>query len=139
MEAATAALIVINLTQNALTFFENNRPIRRWNVGSARADKTTPTGWFKVLQKEMCPPYFGTQNHPTFIDGCRPENPFGGKILWFIGHTYGIHGTNQPWLIDETTTAEQRRVSGGCVRNNNADIEWLYHRVTVGTPILIQW
>lgn len=139
LATATAALIVINLSNNTLSFYENEAQIRSWNVGTARAGKSTPTGWFKVLEKEKCPPYFGARDHPTFIEGCVPDNPFGKKILWFIGHSYGIHGTNQPWLIDQSTTAEDRRVSGGCVRNNNSDIEWLFERVKVGTPILIQW
>ncbi|MEY2988781.1 MAG: hypothetical protein RJB13_2302 [Pseudomonadota bacterium] len=139
MASAAAALIVINLSSNTLSFFENNVFIRSWNVGTGRIGHSTPTGWFTVLEKETCPPYFGSTSQPTFIAGCAPDNPFGEKILWFVGHSYGIHGTNQPWLISDTTTAENRRISGGCVRNSNADIEWLYQRVTPNTPILIEW
>jgi lipoprotein-anchoring transpeptidase ErfK/SrfK len=139
LSSAGAALIVINLSSNSLSFFEDDVFIRSWNVGTGRAGHSTPTGWFKVVEKETCPPYFGAAGQPTFIAGCSQGNPFGEKILWFIGHTYGIHGTHQPWLIDVTTTSDERRISGGCVRSRNTDIEWLYHRVQVGTPIYIHW
>lgn len=132
-------LILINLSTNTLSYVENGQPLRRWNVGTARAGKVTPTGWFEVEEKELCPPYFGSNDHPTYIPGCDIDNPFGKKILWFIDHTFGIHGTNQPWLIDDSTTANDRRVSGGCVRNAPENIEWLFERVKVGTPILIRW
>jgi len=139
LSAMNSALIVINLSSNSLSFIENDIFVREWNVGTGRSGHSTPTGWFKVIEKEACPPYFGSISHPTFITGCAPHNPFGKKVLWFVGHSYGIHGTNQPWLIDNSTTPEDRRISGGCVRNNNADIEWLYERVTPNTPILIEW
>ena len=139
LSATHTALIVINLSSNTMSFYNDDVLVRSWNVGTGRSGHSTPTGWFRVLEKETCPPYYGSASRPTFIQGCAPENPFGKKVLWFVGHSYGIHGTNQPWLIDHSTTAEDRRVSGGCVRNSNADIEWLYQLVTPNTPILIEW
>jgi lipoprotein-anchoring transpeptidase ErfK/SrfK len=137
--ALLPALILINLSQNTLSYLEFNQTIRSWNIGTARPGKVTPTGWFEVLEKELCPPFFGPSGHPTFIPGCAPTNPFGEKILWFIGHSFGIHGTNQPWLIDSSTSANERRISGGCVRNAPENIDWLYEKASVGMPILIKW
>ncbi|NBO39344.1 L,D-transpeptidase [bacterium] len=139
MQIALSMLIIINLSTNTLTLQKNGQALRTWNVGTAREGKVTPTGWFEIEEKEHCPPFLGNSSHPVFVAGCDPENPFGKKILWFIDHTFGIHGTNQPWLIGSSTTADERRVSGGCVRNAPADIEWLYQRVEVGTPIHIHW
>lgn len=139
VSAALPVLILINLSTNTLTYQEYGQPLRSWNVGTARPGKSTPTGWHSVEEKELCPPYFGSRDHPTFVAGCVEENPFGQKILWFIGHSYGIHGTNQPWLIDDSTSPDDRRISGGCVRNAPENIDWLYERVEVGTPIFIHW
>ncbi len=47
-----------------------------------------------------------------------------------IGDGYALHGTNKPETIG-------RSVSHGCVRLGNEDIAWLYHNVSVGTPVYI--
>lgn len=132
----TARKIVVNITTNRLSYYENGQLVDSWNIGTARAGKVTPVGTYAVRQKEKCPPYFGSKgDHNT--PGCTPENPFGRRVLWFIGNLYGIHGTNQEYLLSSSTTANQRRVSGGCVRNPNNKIEWLFDRVKVGDPIIV--
>jgi len=132
----TPRKIVINLTSNQLSYYENGTLMDRWNVGTARLGKTTPTGFFYVREKEKCPPYFGSRgDHNT--PGCTPANPFGPRILWFIGHLYGVHGTNQEYLIDSNSSPSSRRVSGGCIRNPNQKILWLFDRIEVGDPIEI--
>ncbi len=130
-------LIKINLTQNKLYFYRNGRLERSWNVGSARAGYSTPVGQFRVNIKDPCPPYYGDGSHN--IPGCSASNPLGTRALWFQGYIYGLHGTNAPGLIAEGTSAESRRLSAGCVRNNNANIEWLYNQVQVGDPIHISY
>jgi len=47
-----------------------------------------------------------------------------------LGDGYLIHGTNQENSIGGA-------VSHGCVRMYNEDVEWLYERVTVGTPVWV--
>lgn len=132
----TARKIVVNITSNKLFYYENGLLIDSWNVGTARAGKVTPPGTYSVREKEKCPPYFGALGDHN-VPGCTPENPFGRRVLWFIGNIYGVHGTNQEYLIGPQSTASSRRVSGGCVRNPNAKIEWLFERVKVGDPIVI--
>jgi len=132
----TSRKIVVNLTENRLYYYENDILMDSWAVGTARAGKVTPVGEFRVNEKEKCPPYFGSKgDHNT--PGCIPENPFGPRVLWFIGHLYGIHGTNEPWLIADSKSANTRRVSGGCIRNPNQKILWLFERVKVGDRIII--
>ncbi|WP_277813720.1 L,D-transpeptidase [Priestia megaterium] len=46
------------------------------------------------------------------------------------GDTYGIHGNNNESSI-------WKYVSQGCVRMDSADIEKLYDKVEVGTPVAI--
>ena len=49
---------------------------------------------------------------------------------WPGGGFVGIHGTNRPELIPG-------RVSHGCIRMRNRDIERLGRLMPVGTPIII--
>ncbi len=132
----TARKIVINLTSNKLFYYENGKLIDSWNVGTARAGKVTPIGTYAIREKEKCPPYFGSLGDKN-VPGCTSENPFGRRALWFIGVIYGVHGTNDEPLLGPSSTPASRRVSGGCVRNPNAKMEWLYDRVKVGDPIVI--
>ena len=130
--------IVINLSDNILYYYEQGSLLRSWNVGSARAGKSTPTGEFKIWNKDICPPYYGSKGDKN-VPGCTAQNPFGPKALWFKGFMYGIHGTNETALLSEKSTAESRRVSSGCVRNENSNINWLFNKVQVDDPVTITW
>jgi lipoprotein-anchoring transpeptidase ErfK/SrfK len=44
---------------------------------------------------------------------------------------YGIHGTNRPSSIG-------KRVSKGCIRMYNRDVENLARYVGIGTPVIIR-
>ena len=52
-------------------------------------------------------------------------------MLWYH-RGYGIHGTNQEYLLDDPV----RYYSHGCTRNYNVNILWLWPRVPVGTPVV---
>src|SRR6202040_2546225 len=66
---------------------------------------------------------------PRWVGG-GPGNPLGARAL-YLGHTdYRIHGTNDPTTIG-------KRVSSGCIRLQNADIEDLYEHVGVGTKVIV--
>ncbi|WP_157432350.1 L,D-transpeptidase family protein, partial [Aeromonas schubertii] len=56
-----------------------------------------------------------------------PDNPMGLFAL-YIGKLYAIHGTNATFGIG-------LRVSSGCVRLRNEDIEYLFNTVPVGTRV----
>ena len=130
--------IIINLSKNMLFYYENGSIVRSWNIGSARAGKTTPTGQFNIWYKDVCPPYFGSLGNKN-VPGCTAANPFGPKALWFSGFMYGLHGTNEPYLLSSRSTANSRRVSSGCIRNANENINWLFGKVKIGDPITITW
>jgi hypothetical protein len=61
---------------------------------------------------------FGTNGHSRFLTD------------WPNGAVIGIHGTDQPWLIPG-------RVSHGCIRVRNPDVERLYALMPIGTPIVV--
>jgi lipoprotein-anchoring transpeptidase ErfK/SrfK len=53
-----------------------------------------------------------------------------GRFALDMGEGYLIHGTP-----DESTIG--RAVTHGCIRLADADIEWMYENVPVGTPVII--
>ena len=57
-------------------------------------------------------------------------NPLGARAMYLGNTVYRIHGTNQPSTIGSFE-------SSGCIRLTNEDVENLYSRVTVGTPVVV--
>jgi lipoprotein-anchoring transpeptidase ErfK/SrfK len=66
---------------------------------------------------------------PRFMAG-GPGNPLGARAMYLGGTVYRIHGTNDPSTIG-------KRVSSGCIRLVNDDVEDLYARVNVGTKVVV--
>ena len=130
--------IQINLTTNRLNFFVDGKLRANWNIGSGKDndDNVTPVGNFKVLHKDRCSVWLPKNKEEQ--GPCRATNPLGDFQVWFHkGRTYGLHGTNEEHLIREGTNPDERRVSGGCVRNPNEKIAWLFRRIKVGDFIEI--
>ncbi|KQW21346.1 hypothetical protein ASC80_14755 [Afipia sp. Root123D2] len=67
---------------------------------------------------------------PRFMAG-GPGNPMGAAALYLGTTVYRIHGTNQPQTIGSA-------VSSGCFRLVNADVADLYHRIPVGTKVIVR-
>ena len=104
---------------------------------------TTPVGMFQVLRREKDPVwiapdwYYIEQNLPIppAAQRARVSGTLGTSAL-FLGDGIAIHGTNRPDLLLEPDP-DDRRVSHGCIRLTNEAARELYHRVEVGTPVLI--
>lgn len=131
-----ARAVRINARTNYLTYYENGTPLSKWKVATARPGKETPKGIFAVHAKDVCPPWSlgGVSAAP-----CAPNNPLGKKALWFeSGYTYGMHGVNEAGLWSVTAdNPRDRDQSAGCVRNHPENIDWLFERVSVGTPVVV--
>ena len=56
---------------------------------------------------------------------CGRNNPLGHQILWFKG-PYGFHGTTASSEYILSLPTEERRVSGGCIRNPRHKIKELF-------------
>ncbi|WP_217915685.1 L,D-transpeptidase [Miltoncostaea marina] len=87
--------------------------------------------------RRVFPVVFGAPSTPTPLGSYRvyaktgpPSAAFGPKVLWYH-RGYGIHGTNQEYLLQHRV----RYYSHGCTRNYNVNILWLWDRVPVGTPV----
>jgi lipoprotein-anchoring transpeptidase ErfK/SrfK len=121
------------VTTNRAALYQNHARVSEWNVGTARSGKVTPAGVFSIYAKTVCQDYMD-QGVGGCSDWALARNPLGPRALWFDGEI-GMHGTNQPEILDYST--EERRVSAGCVRNKNEQILWLFDKVQVGTPVLV--
>ncbi len=109
---------------------------RVYPLGIGSEGNDSPTGRFSILNKAENP----TWTVPLSIRHERPwmpisvppgpANPLGKYWMAFSTAGYGIHGTNKPLGVG-------RRVSHGCIRLYPQDIQELFHRVPVGTEVLI--
>ena len=106
--------IYINLSTRKLFLKENGIVIHYFPVAVGKPSTPTPSGEFKILSKIM-----------------NPGGVLGTRWMQFTRQEHGIHGTNQPWLIGQA-------VSLGCVRMYNKDVEVLFSKVKVGTPLTIR-
>ncbi|MEQ7807680.1 L,D-transpeptidase [Priestia aryabhattai] len=129
---ANQDLIIINKYYNKLAYFHDGKLEMVEPVATGKTWEKTPVGFFKVVNKIKNRPYY-----TGHIPGGDPRNPLGKRWLGLnangtYGDTYGIHGNNNESSIG-------KYVSQGCVRMHNADIEKLYDKVQVGTPVAITY
>ncbi|MDQ0339992.1 nucleoid-associated protein YgaU [Caldalkalibacillus uzonensis] len=128
--AHTGDYIHIELTKRTLTLYQDGKLVRTFPIAIGK-NGSTPQGTFTIVNKVKNPWYL-----PDNIPGGDPANPLGSRWLGLSvpgtnGYTYGIHGTNNPSSIGQS-------VSKGCIRLHNADVEWLFKQVSVGTTAIIE-
>ncbi|MGG4382836.1 L,D-transpeptidase [Priestia megaterium] len=131
-KSANQDLIIINKYYNKLAYFHNGHIEIVVPVATGKTWEKTPVGFFKVVNKIKNRPYYNGN-----IAGGDSRNPLGKRWLGLnangtYGDTYGIHGNN-----DENSIGKY--VSQGCARMHNVDIEKLYDKVQVGTPVAITY
>ncbi|NBO39231.1 hypothetical protein EBU99_11680 [bacterium] len=146
----------VNLRTNRITLYKGGLAIDQWNIASADVSgayhsgraQFTPTGIYTVDDLQMCPAWYPRDPvnpntgrvvaseaertavfaaNPSLYGPCGARNPLGRYVLWFNG-AYGLHG-NAAEEILELANANERRVSGGCIRNPNEKIKSLFHTI----------
>ncbi|SLN35927.1 L,D-transpeptidase [Pseudooctadecabacter jejudonensis] len=120
-----------------------NREALRYEVGIAPQDRWRP-GTYRIRRKAEWPRWTPTpamirrdpEKYGPFADGMDGggDNPLGARALYLYRggrDTFlRIHGTPDNSGIG-------RRVSNGCVRMTNADVEDLYSRVPMDTVVVL--
>ena len=127
------AHLVLNLTQRQVTLFRGNQMVRRYPVAVGKPGWETPTGRFQVKTKVRNPPWKSPFNGAVIPAG-HPRNPLGQRWIgfWTNGKNWiGFHGTPNRGSVGTAA-------SHGCVRMYDEDINELFERVTVGTPIMVK-
>ena len=129
-DTAGNQFIIINKAINQLALYERGKLNKVFKVATGKYQSLTPEGKFKIVNKIKNRPYY-----KGGIPGGDPRNPLGTRWLglnargtW--GTTYAIHGNNNPSSIG-------KHVSHGCIRMFNNEVEELYDRITLNTPVVI--
>jgi hypothetical protein len=109
----TVYRIIVDVPGRQLYLYDGSQQIRDFPIAVGKPETPTPAGTYTIIEKV---PY--------------PGGAFGSRWMGLSRRYYGIHGTNAPWLIGQA-------VSNGCIRMYNADVEYVYDLVEVGTEVQI--
>lgn len=120
--------ILINIPARSLRLYDKDKCVAMYPVGIGTVNTKTPVGYFKVVEKVVNPTWIDPDDLKVVIPSGE-NNPLGYRWLG-IGGNYGIHGTNRPESVGHY-------VSNGCVRMVEADVEKVFDKVEVGTPVQI--
>jgi lipoprotein-anchoring transpeptidase ErfK/SrfK len=132
---APAGAIVIRNSTRTLDFGLGGGTAIRYRVAVGRMDKQ----WLgatrianKVVNPSWAPPAMVRRDNPSLpaVIPPGPRNPLGSRALVLAKEEIAIHGTNAPGSIG-------RAASYGCIRMHNHDVEDLFQRVSVGTPVYV--
>ncbi|WP_038050981.1 L,D-transpeptidase family protein [Thermotoga sp. EMP] len=118
--------IVVNLFSSKLALYYDGVLLKVYPVALGRSD-ATPPGRYWVLRKEIDPAlyWFG-----EYISPRTPLNGLGTRYMQLSDPTYAIHGTSKPWEIG-------KRISHGCIRMFNRDVEEIDAFAGVGTEVVV--
>ncbi|SHH44133.1 L,D-transpeptidase family protein [Thermosipho atlanticus] len=118
--------VVVNLSTSRLAVYYAGKLVKIFPVAIGRSD-ATPPGIYWILDKQIDPALYW---YGEYIPPRSPINGLGTRFLQFSNPTYGIHGTTKPWEIG-------RRISHGCIRMFNFDVETLDAFVNLGSPVIV--
>lgn len=137
--------IIINLAEMRLYFYPKPAPgedavVMTFPIGIGQEGWSTPLGITKVIDKVENPTWTVPQSiRRAHAEAGRPlpavvppgpDNPLGKHAMRLGWTSYLIHGTNKTFGVG-------MRVSHGCIRMYPEDIEALFHRVPLSTPVWI--
>ena len=118
--------VLIDLSSRRLILLENGRPVLRAPVAVGAPSTPTPRGRFFVVERIRV-----TDPGGPYGAAALALSAFSEKLIyWPEGGPVAIHGTNDPGSIG-------RAVSHGCVRLGTRDLEYLFSRFELGTPVEI--
>ncbi|HXS47016.1 MAG TPA: L,D-transpeptidase/peptidoglycan binding protein [Solirubrobacterales bacterium] len=132
--SAYPTYITLDRASYTLRFWKNLKLVKSYTVAVGQEGLETPEGLYHIQDKQIEPTWHvptsswaGSLAGQSIPPG--PSNPL--KARWMgIYEGAGIHGT-------EETSSLGSAASHGCVRMAIPDVEDLYDRVEVGTPIYI--
>ena len=137
--------IVLNLAEYRMYYFPEPKPgqpghVMTYPISIGRMDWATPLGLTRVVSKVRNPTWFPPDSvrEEHAADGRPlgrsvppgPDNPLGQFAMRLSLPGYLIHGTNRPAGVG-------MRVTHGCIRMFPEDIEFLFERIAVDTPVRI--
>jgi hypothetical protein len=128
------SVIIVNRGAFTLHYYKDLRPAKDYRVAVGQAGLETPQGLYEIQDKQVNPYWHVPQSDWAGDLAGRvippgPDNPI--KARWMgIYNGAGIHGTTDIGSLGSAA-------SHGCIRMAIPDVEDLFDRVDVGTPVYI--
>lgn len=135
--------IVINIAEYRMYYFtaQNDQSVvATFPISIGRMDWGTPLGTSSIVKKVRDPAWYppASIRAEWAADGRvleakvppGPDNPLGEYAMRLSIPGYLIHGTNRPAGVG-------MRVTHGCIRMYPEDIEWLFPKIPIDTPVEI--
>lgn len=116
-----ATSIVVDKSDFRLYYVKSDVLIETYPIAIGRPGMETPTRLWKINSKYITDPYG--------VYGPRKMRLYAQSGSSWAYTAYGIHGTNEPWVIGT-------KASHGCIRLYNRDILDLWPQVSLGTLVL---
>lgn len=131
--ASYSSIIVIRRGSHTLSLYRRATFVRRMGVAVGQLVFPTPIGRFSIVVKARNPWWYPPNS--DWAEGLEPippgpGNPLGTRWMGLSASGVGIHGTPDAASIGYSA-------SHGCIRMRIPDAEWLFARVSVGTPVFI--
>ncbi|MBU4556932.1 MAG: L,D-transpeptidase/peptidoglycan binding protein [Actinobacteria bacterium] len=134
-DASMGKVIVVDISKRTLDLYDGMTLEKGYRCAVGSGGFPTPKGTWKIVLKRYRPTWYNPA--PTGWGATMPasippgsSNPLGTRALNLNASGIRIHGTNKDSSIGTAA-------SHGCMRMHRWDIEDLYDRVEVGTPVLI--
>jgi lipoprotein-anchoring transpeptidase ErfK/SrfK len=126
--------VIIFRGSNKLALFDGPTLVRTFRVATGSSQYPTPLGKYSIATKQFNPWWIPPPDS-DWAQGKKPippgpGNPLGTRWMGTTAPLVGIHGTPDAASIGYSA-------SHGCIRMHVPDAEWLFSRVSVGTPVLI--
>ena len=133
-EKELGQVIVIKRDSKQLLFYNGLKLKRSFRVATGQSSYPTPVGKFEIVTKQRNPWWYPPQGS-AWAEGASPippgpGNPLGTRWMGISAPYVGIHGTPDAASIGYSA-------SHGCIRMLIPQVEWLFDRVDVGTPVFI--
>ncbi|MBD2098377.1 L,D-transpeptidase [Trichocoleus sp. FACHB-591] len=122
----------ISRSKRRVTLYQGDVAVKSYAIAVGKPGWETPLGTWRVRQKLRNPIWI----HPftgEAVKGGDPENPLGRHWIgfWTNGKNWiGFHGTPNPKSVGQAA-------SHGCVRMYNQDVEEIFQKVSLGTPVKV--
>ncbi|MHB1018300.1 MAG: L,D-transpeptidase family protein [Coriobacteriia bacterium] len=133
-ESQLGPAILVDISERKLYLYAGGEVSKTYGVAVGTPSHPTPRGEFEITLKRYRPTWSNpgsawAADMPQTI-GPGPSNPLGTRALNINSPGIRIHGTSADYSIGTAA-------SHGCMRMHRWDIEDLYERVEVGTPVFI--
>lgn len=106
--------IEIDLLRRQLNYFQGSLLAGTYPIAIGKPATPSPVGQWSIINKKVL-------NY---------DSVFGSRWMGLSNPGYGVHGTNNPSSIGNA-------VSNGCIRMYNHNVEVLFKKVSIGTPVII--